>query len=429
MLKSINSKLKASDAINNIKSGDKIFLHGAAATPFSLVELLVARASELQDVTIYHLHTEGPVAYAQKKYSSAFKIRNLFVGANIRNEIDFDRIDYIPCFLSEIPMLFKNKKIKLDYAFIQTSAPDEHGYVSLGTSVDVAKSAALSATTVVAEINHQMPRTFGDGLLSLDQIHAVQERNHPVYEVHSASLSLEEMQIGKYVASIIEDGSCLQLGIGSIPNAVLSQLSGHKNLGLHTEMCSDGVLQLFESGAINNSKKNFHQGKSVASFIIGTKKLYDFVNNNPTFFLLEADYVNNPRIIARNDRVISINSAVEIDLTGQVCADSIGSKIISGVGGQIDFIRGASLSNGGKPVIALTSRSKKGNPRIVTFLKQGAGVVTTRAHIHYVVTEYGIADLYGKSLGERAKELIQIAHPEDRENLAIEWQTHWKKNY
>ena len=428
MLNSLKSKMKASEAIKKIKSGDKIFIHGAAATPFSLVELLISRAAELKDVTLYHLHTEGPIPYADEKYCNSFKIRNLFVGANVRKQIDFDRIDYIPCFLSEIPQLFKNKKIKLDYAFVQTSAPDEHGYVSLGTSVDVAKSASLSATTVIAEINNQMPRTFGDGLLSLSQIHAVHENNHPVFEVNACPLRDEEMQIGKYVASIIDDGACLQMGIGSIPNAVLSQLGGHKNLGLHTEMCSDGVLPLLVSGAINNSKKSFHQGKSVASFIMGTKKLYDFVNNNPTFFLLEADYVNNPRIIARNNRVISINSAVEIDLTGQVCADSIGSKIISGVGGQIDFIRGAALSNGGKPVIAVTSRTKKGISRIVTHLKEGAGVVTTRAHVHYVATEYGIADLYGKSLGERAKELINIAHPDDRENLSREWHNHWKKN-
>jgi len=413
--------IDAETAIQEIKSGDHIFFHGAAASPQTLINLLIGRADDLENITLYHLHTEGPVPYVDEKYSKTFVVRNLFVGSNMRRFIDFDRIDYIPCFLSEMPNLFKSKKIKLDWAFIQTSAPDRHGNVSLGTSVDVAKAASQSATKIVAEINQQMPRTFGDGQLHLKQIYASIETDRPLFEAKSKPLTELEIQIGKNVASLIEDGSCLQLGIGSIPNAVLSQLGSLKNLGLHTEMCSDGVLPLIRSGVINNSRKKVHQGKNVASFLMGTKELYNHVHDNPDFFLLEADYVNNPQTIARNPNMISINSAVEVDLTGQVCADSIGPKIISGVGGQIDFIRGASLSENGKPILAITSRTAKNISRIVPFLKEGAGVVTTRSHTHFVVTEYGIADLYAKSLGERAKVLIAIAHPEDRDALLSQW--------
>jgi 4-hydroxybutyrate CoA-transferase len=417
----LNSFKTAASIINQVKSCDHIFIHGGAATPNELIKLLLSRAEDLTDVTIYHLHTEGIVDYAMPKYQKSFKVRNLFVGANMRKLVDFDRVDYIPCFLSEMPSIFRNKKIKLDYAFIQTSSIDKNGFVSLGTSVDVAKAAVLSATNVVAQINPQMPRTFGDGILSIKNIHGVLDVDQPIYQTEIKFLSNEEIQIGKHVAGLIDDGSCLQMGIGSIPNAVLDQLSTHKNLGLHSEMCSDGVLPLLISGAIDNSKKKFHKNRSVCTFMIGSQKLYDHVHDNPSFFVLEADYVNNPTVIARNSKVVSINSAVEVDLTGQVCADSIGPQIISGVGGQIDFIRGASLSEGGKPIIAISSRTKKGISRIVPFLKEGAGVVTSRAHIHYVVTEYGVADLFAKSLGERAKALIQIAHPADRDFLNQQW--------
>lgn len=408
-------------AIEEIKSGDHIFIHGAAATPQTLINFLIKRSAELENVTLYHLHTEGPIPYVDSKYKRAFAVRNLFVGSNVRRFIDFERIDYIPCFLSEMPNLFRSKKIKLDWAFIQTSAPDRHGFVSLGTSVDIAKAASLSATKVVAEINQQMPRTFGDGQLNLSQLYASIKTDHSIFESKNKPLSGIDVQIGKNVASLIEDGSCLQLGIGSIPNAVLSQLGGLKNLGLHSEMCSDGVLPLIQSGVLNNSCKKVHQGKSISSFLIGTKELYDHVHDNPNFFLLEADFVNNPRVISKNPKMVSVNSAVEVDLTGQVCADSIGPKIISGVGGQIDFIRGASLSENGKPILAITSRTSKNTSRIVPFLKEGAGVVTTRSHTHFVVTEFGIADLYGKSIGERAKALISIAHPEDRDLLLSQW--------
>jgi 4-hydroxybutyrate CoA-transferase len=418
----------ASAVIAEIKSGDHIFIHGGAATPNELIKLLLARASELTDVTLYHLHTEGIVDYAMPKYKNSFKVRNLFVGANMRKLVDFDRVDYVPCFLSEMPSIFRNQKIKLDYAFIQTSPIDKNGFVSLGTSVDVAKAAVLSATRVVAEINQKMPRTHGDGVLPAQQIEGVIYTDQNIYQSVIRPLSAEEIQIGKYVAGLIDDGSCLQMGIGAIPNAVLEQLSSHKNLGLHSEMCSDGVLPLLKSGAIDNSKKKFHKNRSVCTFMIASQKLYDYVDDNPAFFVLEADYVNNPSVIARNSKVVSINSAVEVDLTGQVCADSIGPKIISGVGGQIDFIRGASLSEGGKPIIAISSRTKKGIARVVPFLKEGAGVVTSRAHIHYVVTEYGVADLFAKSLGERAKALIQIAHPDDREFLDRQWFEKYIKN-
>lgn len=423
-MKLLNSQIvnSAADHIKTIKSGDHIFLHGAAATPNELIKLLLERAGSLKDVTLYHLHTEGNIDYAKPQYRSSFKVRNLFVGANMRPLIDFDRIDYIPCFLSEMPNLFKSGKIHIDHAFVQTSPVDKNGFVSLGTSVDVAKAAVLSAKNIVAQINDKMPRTFGDGLLEAHKITAALTTSQPLYQVKLAELSSEEEKIGQYVSELIEDGSCLQMGIGNIPNAVLKFLTGHKNLGIHSELVSDGILDLIDRGVINNSLKRFHQGRSVCSFLMGTQKLYDYVHDNPAFFVLEADYVNNPTIIARNPKAVSINSAVEVDLTGQVCADSIGPKIISGVGGQIDFIRGSSLSKGGKPIIAISSRTKKGQPRIVPFLKEGAGVVTSRAHIHYVVTEYGVADLYAKSLGERAKALINIAHPDDRENLERDWQ-------
>lgn len=400
-----------------LKSGDGIFIHGAAATPQILIERLIQKTSHLKNLRIYHLHTEGPPECAHPEYQGQFKIKNLFVGSNIRKWIDFNDIDYIPCFLSEMPLLFRSKKWPIKLSLIQTSAPDRFGFVSLGTSVDTTKAAIESSQFVIAEINQKMPWINGDGAWPVSKINASIETNQELYSPAKMNLTNEEIKIGSHVAELIEDGSCLQMGIGQIPNAVLASLKNHKNLGLHSEMCSDGVLPLLESGIINNSEKKFHRGKSVCTFMMGNKELYQYVHNNPHFYLLEADYVNNPTIIARHKKMVAINSAIEVDLTGQVCADSVGSKIISGVGGQIDFIRGASLSERGKPIIAITSRSKKGQPRIVPWLKEGAGVVTTRAHIHYVVTEYGVADLYGQSIGERAKALINIAHPEDQENL------------
>jgi 4-hydroxybutyrate CoA-transferase len=323
--------------------------------------------------------------------------------------------------LSEIPQLFRSGRRPIDVALIHVSPPDKHGYCTLGTAVDITKAAFESAKFVVAQINSQMPRVQGDGLIHVSRFHASIEVNDPLPEIKSPKLTDIDLKIGANVASLIENGATIQVGIGAIPNAVLASLKNHRNLGIHSEMWSDGMVDLIQSGAVDNSKKAVHVGRSVSTFLMGTKRLYDFVNDNPSVIQLECDYVNNPNVIARNPKVAAINSAIEIDLTGQVCADSIGSSIYSGVGGQMDFIRGASLSPGGKPILALTSRTRHGISRIVSTLKPGAGVVTTRAHVHYVVTEYGIADLYGKTLSERAKALIAIANPLDWEKLNEEW--------
>lgn len=411
----------AVEALKQIKSGDRVFLHGGVATPHRLVEGLVARAIELKNVEIVHLHTEQPPLYADAKYKENFKVTNLFVGSNIRKDLDYDRIDYLPCFLSEIPSLFRSSALPLDVALVQVSPPDNHGYVTLGTSVDVARAAVDSAKVVIAQINKQMPRVHGDSYLHISKISSWIEVDEPLPEISRRALSETERAVGRHVAGIVEDGACLQLGIGAIPDAVASCLKGGRHFGVHSEMWSEGVLDLIESGAVDNSRKVIHRGKCVSSFLLGTKRLYDYVNNNPNVVQLGAEYVNDPRVILQNPKMVAINSAVEIDLTGQVCADSIGPNIISGVGGQMDFIRGAALSQGGKPVFAMLSRSPKGYSKIVSQLKTGAGVVSTRSHVHYVATEYGIVNLFGKTLSARAKALISIAHPEDQERLLHEW--------
>ncbi|HEY8272015.1 MAG TPA: acetyl-CoA hydrolase/transferase C-terminal domain-containing protein [Pseudobdellovibrionaceae bacterium] len=416
-------KVTAKKAISFIESHQSIFVHGGVAVPQALIRSLLQRASELENMEIMHLHTNGDASYAHPQYRGHFKVCNFFVGPNIRPYIDFDSVDYLPCFLSEIPSLFRSGRKKVDVAFLHVSPPDEHGYCSLGTSVDVARAAFESAKLIIAQVNPRMPRVFGDGVIPFDKIHFAVEVDEALPEVPTKPLTEVEKSIGRNVAGLVENGATLQLGIGSIPDAVLAALDGHKNLGLHTEMWSDGAIPLLEKGIIDNSRKMIHPGKSISSFVIGTKRLYDFIHNNPSVMQLDSSYVNNPSVICRNKKVTAINSAVEIDLTGQVCADSIGRHIISGVGGQIDFIRGASLSEKGKPIIAITSRTHKGIPRIVKMLKEGAGVVTTRAHVHFVVTEYGVAELFGRTLGERAKALIAIAHPEDREAL----ESHWKQ--
>ncbi|GIL18528.1 MAG: 4-hydroxybutyrate CoA-transferase [Oligoflexia bacterium] len=410
-----------SEAISKVQSNKRVFIHGGAATPKLLVSELMSQAKGLKNIEVMHLHTHGEPVYAKPEYKETFRVANLFVGANMRPYLDMDRVDYLPCFLSEISSLFTTGRRKPDVALIHVSPPDRHGFCSLGTSVDVARAAVDTADLVIAQVNPNMPRIHGDGNIHESKIHFMVECHEPMDQVKGKPLTSVELEIGKHAASLIEDGATLQMGIGSIPDAVLASLKNHKNLGIHTEMWSDGALELIQKGIVNNSKKSFHRGKTTAAFVMGTQKLYDFVNDNPAVILLEAGYVNNPRNIARNKRVTAINSAVEIDLTGQVCADSIGSHIISGVGGQIDFIRGASLSEGGKPIIALPSRTNKGLSRIVTQLKQGAGVVTTRAHVHFVVTEYGAADLFGKTIHERALALIDIAHPDDREKLSRDW--------
>jgi acyl-CoA hydrolase len=409
------------EALSPITSQSRVFIHAGAATPNELLRGLEAEAYRLKDVELIHLHTEGPAFYGKKEMRSHFKVLNLFVGSNLRGEVDYEGVDYIPCFLSEIPQLFRSGVKPLDAALIQVSPPDRHGFVSLGVSVDVARAAVDTAKVLIAQINPRMPRVHGDGFIHVDQIRYAIEVDEPLYSPRPVVLSEEELSIGKHIAGIVEDGATLQLGIGAIPNAVCSFLKHHRHLGLHTEMWSDGALELIKCGAIDNSLKKFHQHKTTSAFVIGSQELYQFINDNMSVLNLDAAYVNSPLTIMRNPKVTAINSAVEIDLTGQVCADSVGPRVISGVGGQMDFIRAAALSQGGRPILAFTSTSKKGHSRIQGMLRRGAGVVTTRAHVHYVATEYGIVNLFGKSLGERAKALIGIAHPDHRERLEREW--------
>lgn len=407
----------AESALASIESGHRVFVHGAAATPHVLLHGLRDHTDRLRNVEIMHLHTFGEPWYAAAEFSKQFRVTNLFVGANMRKYLDGDRVDYLPCFLSEIPALFRSGRRKPNVALIHVSPPDQHGYCTLGTSVDVARAAVDTADIVIAQINAQMPRVHGDGFVRVSSIHHAILVDEPVDEAKPQALSETEQAIGRHVANIIEDGATLQMGIGAIPDAVLAALTGHRNLGVHTEMWSDGLIPLLESGVVDNSRKTIHPGKTVSGFVMGSRKLYDFIHDNPAVVQLDIEYVNRVQVIARNPQVTAINSAVEIDLTGQVCADSIGSRVISGVGGQMDFIRGASLSTGGKPVIALPSRTASGRSRIVRTLQQGAGVVTTRAHLHWVATEYGAVDVSGMTLSERARALIAIAHPEDREML------------
>jgi len=414
-----------SDALELVPEGAKIFVHGGAATPNVLLAELAKQADRVKTASLVHLHTEGPALYADPIFQNHFRIINLFVGGNMRSRLDYDRNDYLPCFLSEIPALFRSKSFGLDVALLHVSSPDRFGYCSLGVSVDVAKAAAESAKILIAQVNRRMPRVHGDGMIHKDAFHALVDVDEPLPQAKDLPPTEEEKKIATTIANLIDDGCTLQMGIGSIPNAVTRLLHDRKNLGIHTEMWSDGTLELIQSGAVTNSEKKVHRGKNVSGFMMGSQKLYDFVHDNPSVVQFEIDYVNNPTTIARNPKVVAINSAVEVDLTGQVCADSIGHRIISGVGGQMDFMRGAALSRGGKPIIALTSRTKKGRNKIVSTLQPGAGVVTTRAHVHYVVTEYGAAYLHGQTLRERARSLIEIAHPEDRERLEREFhETH-----
>ncbi len=410
------------------QSNQRIFVHGATATPFKLIEGLMEQAPRLKNVELIHLHTLGNAPYADSKYDGIFKVSNLFVGSNVRKQLDYDRVDYLPCFLSEIPELFRSGQVKLSIALIHVSPPDAHGFCSLGTSVDIVKAAVDTAEVVIAQINPQMPRVHGDGFVHTSQIDFAIEVNEPIPEVLASPLTEIEKKIGQFTAELIEDKATLQMGIGAIPDAVLYNLKGHRNLGIHSEMWSDGALELILCGAVDNSFKAVHRGKTVSGFVSGSRRLYEFIHDNPSVIQLQMDYVNNPITIARNPKVAAINSALEIDLTGQICADSIGSKIFSGVGGQMDFMRGAALSKGGKPIIALISRTHKGESKIVPALKVGAGVVTTRAHAHYVVTEYGVTNLHGKTLKERAQQLILIAHPEDREALDRSWHQIFKKS-
>ena len=406
------------EAIELVKSGDRVFIHGSAATPVCLVEALQRRYEELHDVELVSITNLGNIDFDKPAYRKSFFFNSLFVSANTRSVVNSNYGDYVPVFLSQIPQLFRQNILPIDVALIQVSPPDIHGYCSLGTSVDIAKAAVETAKIVIAQVNPKMPRTHGDGFVPVKKIHVSVWHESDLPEVDYSSKNNKSIaQIGKNVASLIEDGATLQLGIGSIPDQVLQNLNNHKNLGIHTEMLSDGIIPLLEKGIIDNSLKKLNVGRSVTGFMVGTRKLYDFVNDNPQMRVMDIAYVNDTSIIRRNPRATAINSAIEIDLTGQVCADSIGSYQYSGIGGQMDFMRGASLSEGGKPIIALPSVTSKGLSRIVPFLKEGAGVVTTRGHVHWVVTEYGIVDLFGKGLKQRGKALISIAHPDHREAL------------
>lgn len=410
--------IDAATAVAHIQSGQRVFVHGSAATPELLVKALQARHAEVKGVELVSITTLGNVNFDAPECRESFFFNSLFVSAATRAVVNSESGDYVPIFLSEIPQLFYRNILPLDAAFIQVSPPDTHGYVSLGTSVDIARAAVDTARYVVAQVNPNMPRTHGDGFIHISRIHAMVWHDAPLPVVdYSAGVTPAVESIGRHVAALIEDGACLQLGIGTIPDMVLRNLVGHKDLGLHTEMMSDGVIPLIESGVINNSRKKLNTGKTVTSFMTGTEKLYKFVHDNPSIRVMDIGYVNDTSVIRKNPKVAAVNSAIEIDITGQVCADSIGTYQYSGIGGQMDFIRGASLSEGGKPIIALPSVTNKGISRITPFLKEGAGVVTTRGHIHWVVTEFGSVDLFGKNLKQRAQALIGIAHPDHREAL------------
>ena len=409
--------VSAEEALKVVKSNDKIYIQAAAAVPTVLVNALTARHAELRNVTICQLHTEGDAPYANPEYAESFHVNSFFIGRNVRHTLKAGNGSYTPVFLSEVPLLFKRNIVDLKVVLIHVSVPDQHGYCSLGVSVEATLAAIDNADHVIAQINKQMPRTFGDGVIHISEIDAFVECDEPLPAHPVTEPTPIETKIGDYVANLIEDRSTLQMGIGNIPNAVLSRLHNHKDLGLHTEMFSDGVIDLILKDVINGNYKGVNPGRAMATFLMGSQRLYDYVDNNPFVEMRSSDYVNDVSVIKQNPRMVAINSAIEVDLTGQVCADSIGSKMYSGVGGQMDFIRGASLSEGGKAIIALPSVTKKGISRIVPALKMGAGVVTTRAHIHYVVTEYGVANLYGKTIKERVNALVNIAHPDHREDI------------
>jgi acyl-CoA hydrolase len=408
---------QAEEALSVIKSGHRVFVQGSAQTPLFLLRELGKLSSGLRNVELTFITVQGDIELDKLRYADSFHINCMFVSNSVREAVNSGRADFIPVFLSDIPDLFR-KQMKIDVALVQVSPPDKHGYCSLGVSVDIARSAVNTATHIIAQVNPKVPRTHGDSLVHTKRFSSMVYHEEELPEVdYGAKVGADDLKIGKYIAELIEDGSTLQLGIGTIPDAVLKSLNNHKNLGVHTEMFSDSLIDLFDNDIINNSKKKIHPNKTVTGFAVGTRRLYDYVDDNPAFAFLDIDYVNDPHVIRRNPKVVAINSAIEVDITGQVCADSIGELQYSGIGGQMDFIRGSALSEGGKPIIALTSRTAKGINRIVPFLKPGAGVVTTRGHIHYVVTEYGVAYLFGKNLRQRAKALINIAHPDDRELL------------
>jgi acetyl-CoA hydrolase len=409
----------AAEAVSCIASGQHVWVHAGCANPEELVRAMVDRAGELRGVEVAHLLTFGCADYVEPRYEASFRHRALFTGPNVRGAVNEGRADYVPVFLSEIPRLIDSGLLPVDVALIHVSPPDEHGFCSFGVGVECTKAAAERARTVVALVNRQMPRALGDCFIHVSRLTHVVEADRPIIELPSSGPIGEVARaIGQHVADLIEDGSTLQMGIGEIPDAVLLFLKHKRHLGIHTEMFSDGVVELFESGVITGEAKTLHRGKLISSFVLGSRKTFDFLDNNPFVEFRPSDYVNDPFVIAQNDKMVAINSALAVDLTGQVCADSIGRNVYSGFGGQVDFIRGSARAQGGKPVIALPSTARDGKvSRIVDVLAEGAGVVTTRADVHYVVTEHGVADLFGRSLRERARALIGIAHPSFRDEL------------
>ena len=409
--------LPAEEAVRGISSGMNVFVHGSAATPTTLLEAL-AKRTDVENVTLYHLHLEGPVPWTTPEHAGRFRSVSLFTGANMREPVNAGRADFVPIFLSDVPSLFLSGRVRLDAALVQLSPPDRHGYCSLGTSVDAARAAVDSAPMIIAEINNQMPRTHGDTSVPFEEIEAFTHTDRPLPQHLPEAESPVIARIGELVAGLVEDGSTLQMGIGAIPDAVLSRLHDRHDLGVHTEMFSDRLVDLVEAGAVNNRLKAIFPGRIVTSFVLGSKRVFDFVNDNSEVEFISADMSNDTGRIGRNPKVVAINSAIQVDLTGQVCADSMGTRIYSGIGGQMDFIRGAARSAGGKPIIALPSTAAGGKlSRIAATLTEGSGVVTTRGHVHWVVTEYGAVNLHGKSLRERAELLTSIAHPDFRAEL------------
>jgi len=414
----IQSYCTLKQAVSLVESGNRVFIHGSAATPLPMVEALLNRANEINNIELVAISTYGDINWNRPEVRKSFYLNSLFVSANVRDWVNSDAGDYVPVFLSEIPRLFEQKILPIDVAIVQVSPPDEHGYCTLGTSVDAALSAVRTARIVIAQVNPRMPRVLGDGIVHASVFKAMVWHEMELPElVYQAKNNGVTEQISKQVAALIDDGATLQMGIGGIPDTVLQYLTNHKGLGVHTEMFSDSIIPLIEKGIVTNEHKRVRCGITVSSFVLGTRKVYDFAHDNPAVACMNVAFVNNSDVISRNPKVVAINSAMEIDITGQVCADSIGTYQYSGIGGQMDFMRGAALSEGGKPVIALPSTTKDGISRIVPFLKQGAGVVTTRGHIHYVVTEYGTVNLYGRNMAQRARLLTSIAHPAHREEL------------
>ena len=407
----------AEEAVKIIKSNDRVYIQAAAAAPQLLINAMSDKHEELRNVEVCHLHLEGETPYANPELRNSFHVNSFFIGHNVRHTLTAGNGSYTPVFLSELPLLFKRNIVALDVAMIHVSVPDKHGYCSLGVSIEATLAAIANAKVVIAQVNKQMPRTHGDGLIHISEINSFVECDIPLPTFNFDAPSETENKIANFIANLIEDRSTLQMGIGNIPNAVLSKLIHHKDLGLHTEMFSDGVIDLILNDVITGNYKSINPGRTLATFLMGSKRLYDYVDDNPFIEMRASDYVNDVSVIKQNRHMIAINSAIEVDVTGQVCADSIGAKMYSGVGGQMDFIRAASLSEGGKAIIALPSITKKGVSRIVPTLNPGAGVVTTRSHVHFVVTEYGVANLYGKTIKERVKALTDIAHPNHREYI------------